>query len=126
LHFRDKFCPSVFKSFLVVVMYKMVLKLLANRAKGCLCKYVSKEQPAFVEGRYILDNAFITIEIIHGLKLLDWMIGDINYIVSWTMWSLIVFSMDYEVVFIQVFLLFNVLHDLANYVMISIVCWLWE
>jgi ribonuclease HI len=50
------------------VLYKMVSKLLANRLKGCLDKCVSEEQSAFVEGRSILDNALIAIEIIHALK----------------------------------------------------------
>ncbi|MCI65654.1 RNA-directed DNA polymerase (Reverse transcriptase), partial [Trifolium medium] len=46
----------------------MVSKLLANRLKGCLSKCVSEEQSTFVEGRSILDNALIAIEIIHTLK----------------------------------------------------------
>ncbi|MCH97455.1 CNGC5-like protein [Trifolium medium] len=50
------------------VLYKMVSKLLANRLKDCLGKCVSEEQSAFVEGRSILDNALIAIEIIHALK----------------------------------------------------------
>jgi hypothetical protein len=50
------------------VLYKMVSKLLANRLKVCLGKCVSEEQSAFVEGRSILDNALIAIEIIHALK----------------------------------------------------------
>jgi hypothetical protein len=50
------------------VLYKMVSKLLANRLKECLEKCVSKEQSAFVEGRSILDNALIAIEVIHALK----------------------------------------------------------
>jgi hypothetical protein len=50
------------------VLYKMVSKLLANRLKGCLEKCVSEEQSAFVEGRSILDNALIAIEVIHALK----------------------------------------------------------
>ncbi|WJX44074.1 hypothetical protein P8452_31099 [Trifolium repens] len=50
------------------VLYKMVSKLLANRMKRCLVKCVSEEQSAFIEGRSILDNALIAIEIIHALK----------------------------------------------------------
>ncbi|KAK2449324.1 hypothetical protein QL285_008530 [Trifolium repens] len=50
------------------VLYKMVSKLFANRLKGCLEKCVSEEQSAFVEGRSILDNALIAIEVIHALK----------------------------------------------------------
>ncbi|MCH80000.1 hypothetical protein A2U01_0000762, partial [Trifolium medium] len=50
------------------VLYKMVSKLLANRLKGCIEKCVSEEQSAFIEGRSILDNALIAIEVIHALK----------------------------------------------------------
>jgi hypothetical protein len=50
------------------VLYKMVSKLLANRLKECLEKCVSEEQSAFIEGRSILDNALIAIEVIHALK----------------------------------------------------------
>ncbi|MCH93169.1 RNA-directed DNA polymerase (Reverse transcriptase), partial [Trifolium medium] len=50
------------------VLYKMVSKLLANRLRECLDKCVSEEQSAFVEGRSILDNALIVIEVIHALK----------------------------------------------------------
>ncbi|PNX71244.1 ribonuclease H, partial [Trifolium pratense] len=50
------------------VLYKMISKLLANRLKSCLDKCVSEEQSAFIEGRSILDNALIAIEVIHALK----------------------------------------------------------
>jgi hypothetical protein len=50
------------------VLYKMISKLLANRLKGLLDKCVSEEQSAFIEGRSILDNALIAIEVIHALK----------------------------------------------------------
>jgi hypothetical protein len=46
----------------------MIFNLLANKYKGCLDKCVSEEQSAFVEGRSILDNALIAIEVIHALK----------------------------------------------------------
>ncbi|CAJ2637965.1 unnamed protein product [Trifolium pratense] len=50
------------------VLYKIVSKVLANRLKFCLDKCVSQEQSAFVEGRSILDNALISIEVIHAMK----------------------------------------------------------
>ncbi|GAU14634.1 hypothetical protein TSUD_96980 [Trifolium subterraneum] len=50
------------------VLYKMVSKLLANRLKQFLDKYISEEQSAFIEGRSIIDNALIAIETIHTLK----------------------------------------------------------
>ncbi|GAU45967.1 hypothetical protein TSUD_194140 [Trifolium subterraneum] len=36
--------------------------------EGCLDKCVSEEQSAFIEGRSILENALIAIEVIHALK----------------------------------------------------------
>jgi hypothetical protein len=41
---------------------------LANRLKVVLSKYISEKQSAFVEGRSIIDNALIAIELIHCLK----------------------------------------------------------
>jgi len=46
----------------------MVSKLLANRLQSCLDKCVSMEQSVFIQGRSILDNALIAIEIIHSMK----------------------------------------------------------
>jgi hypothetical protein len=46
----------------------MTSKALANRLKRCLDKRVSQEQLTFIEGRSILDNVLIAIEVIHALK----------------------------------------------------------
>jgi hypothetical protein len=50
------------------VFYKIVSKLLANKLKRYLDKCVAEERSTFVEGRSILDNALIVIEIIYALK----------------------------------------------------------
>jgi hypothetical protein len=64
--------PSSIKDFRTIslcnILYKVISKLLANRLKLVLDKYISEEQSAFVEGRSIIHNALIAIEIIHCLK----------------------------------------------------------
>jgi hypothetical protein len=50
------------------VLYKTVVKVLANRLKPILNKCVSDNQSAFVPRRSILNNAMATIEIIHYMK----------------------------------------------------------
>lgn len=55
------------------MVYKLVSKSLSNRLNFFLDKCVAEEQSAFVEGRSILDNVMIAIEVIHilseGLKV---------------------------------------------------------
>nr|KYP35970.1 Transposon TX1 uncharacterized [Cajanus cajan] len=50
------------------VIYKIILKVLANRLKPLLPACISPEQSAFMENRSILDNVMVANEIIHYLK----------------------------------------------------------
>lgn len=64
--------PSDMKDFCPIslcnVIYKVVSKVLTNCMKLLLSKCVSEEQSDFTEGRFILNNAMITSEVIHALK----------------------------------------------------------
>lgn len=50
------------------MIYKLVSKMLENRMKICLVKFVLEEKSIYKKGRSILDNVMIVIEIIHALK----------------------------------------------------------
>lgn len=50
------------------VMYKIISKVLANRLKPLLPKYIALEQSAFVENCSILDNVLVAFETLHHLK----------------------------------------------------------
>ncbi|KAL3844844.1 hypothetical protein ACJIZ3_002247 [Penstemon smallii] len=49
------------------VAYKVISKVLANRLKPLLQKFISPNQTAFVEGRNINENSLISQEIMHYL-----------------------------------------------------------
>ena len=58
---------------LVGSLYKMLAKLLANSLKRVIGKRVSKAQNTFMEGRQILNAAFIVNEAIDSsLKSKEW------------------------------------------------------
>jgi len=50
------------------VIYKILLKVLANQLKQILHKCISDTEAAFVPSRDILDNALITFEVLHYMK----------------------------------------------------------
>jgi hypothetical protein len=54
------------------VIYKIIVKSLANRVKHHLPNYVSHSQYAFIAHRHISSNIIITQEIIHSLNLKSW------------------------------------------------------
>ncbi|KAH1039641.1 hypothetical protein J1N35_041384 [Gossypium stocksii] len=49
-------------------MYKLVMKVIANRFKVVFPNYTSPEQAWFITGRNILDNIIITQEVIHSMR----------------------------------------------------------
>jgi hypothetical protein len=51
------------------VLYKLISKVLVDGLKGVLPKCIYDNQYAFVSGRSILDNAMVTIEVIHYMKI---------------------------------------------------------
>lgn len=46
------------------VLYKVISKLLANRLKGLLPKFIAWNQSAFVNGRLLMENMLLAIELI--------------------------------------------------------------
>jgi len=50
------------------VLYKLLPKILVNRLKKVLHKYIVDSQSTFVPGRSILDNALVAIELVHYMK----------------------------------------------------------
>jgi exonuclease III len=50
------------------IIYKIISKLLANRLKPLLTKFISPFQTAFVPHRHIQDNSILAHEMLHTLK----------------------------------------------------------
>ncbi|KAA3478521.1 reverse transcriptase [Gossypium australe] len=64
--------PEDFSQFrpinLCSVLYKLVMKVIANRLKVVFLKYISPEQAGFIAGRNISDNIIIAQEVIHSMR----------------------------------------------------------
>lgn len=64
--------PEAFSQFrpisLCSIIYKLVMKIIANRFKLVFPKIISQEQASFITRRNITDNIFIAQEVIHSMK----------------------------------------------------------
>ncbi|KAA3453503.1 reverse transcriptase [Gossypium australe] len=67
-----KECPDDFSQFrpisLCSVLYKLVMKVIANRFKVVFPNYIFPEQAGFIAGRNISDNVIIAHEVIHFMR----------------------------------------------------------
>lgn len=61
--------PTIIANFrpisLCSVIYKLIVKMVANRFRLVLDKYIDPSQSAFVSSRIILDNILLAYEILH-------------------------------------------------------------
>ncbi|KAK5793329.1 hypothetical protein PVK06_034472 [Gossypium arboreum] len=50
------------------ILYKLVMKVIADRFKIFFPKIIAQEQAGFITGRNITDNIIIAQEVIHSMK----------------------------------------------------------
>lgn len=55
-------------SSLCNVLVRILSNVMANRLKSCLSTIISDKQSAFIEGRFLTDNALIAFEVNHFMK----------------------------------------------------------
>ncbi|KAH1097427.1 hypothetical protein J1N35_014348 [Gossypium stocksii] len=64
--------PEDFSQFrpisLCSVLYKLIMKVIANRFKVIFPKLISQEQAGFIAGHNISDNIILAQEVIHSMR----------------------------------------------------------
>lgn len=54
---------------LCTILYKLIIKVIANRLKTIMADLVLPNQTSFVPGRHIIDNILIPQEIVHSMRV---------------------------------------------------------
>ncbi|KAA3475083.1 tyrosine decarboxylase 1-like [Gossypium australe] len=63
------------------VMYKLVMKVIANRFNVVFLNYISSKQVGFITGHNISDNIIIAQEVIHSMHSRK--LAEIGWLLSW-------------------------------------------